>query len=345
MQIVYSDRHRAQEGRAELIDGQLLPCFEKPERAELVLEAVSAADIGPVVAPSEHGRAPLERIHTPAFLDFLEGAWDEWTAEHGDIDGLPLCWPTRSFRRDGHDRIPDAIDGKLSYYSFDAATPLTAGTWEAASSAVDVALTGVDLLLAGERGAFSLCRPPGHHASADAYGGYCFLNNAAVAAEALRDGGVAKVAVLDVDYHHGNGTQVIFEARSDVVFASLHGDPRQEYPYFLGYEDEQGTGEGLGASRNFPLPWGTGFDEWSSALDEACRWIDGHGAEVVVVSLGVDTYEGDPISQFRLATTDFPEVGRRIAALGRPTLFVFEGGYATEALGVNVTGVLAGFAG
>jgi acetoin utilization deacetylase AcuC-like enzyme len=341
MKTVYSDRHRAQDGRAELIDGQLLPCFEKPERADLVLAAVRSAGIGPVLEPSAHGRAPLERVHTPAFLDFLEGAWDEWVAEHGDIDGLPLCWPTRSLR--GRDRVPDAIDGKLSYYSFDAATPLTAGTWEAASSAADVALTGVDLLLAGEPAAFSLCRPPGHHASTDAYGGYCFLNNVAIAAQALRDGGVGTVAVLDVDYHHGNGTQVIFEDRSDVVFTSLHGDPRQEYPYFLGYEDEHGTGDGTGANRNFPMAWGTGFGEWSGALDEACRWIGGHGAEAVVVSLGVDTYVGDPISQFRLATGDFPAVGARIAGLGLPTLFVFEGGYATEALGVNVTGVLAGF--
>jgi acetoin utilization deacetylase AcuC-like enzyme len=259
---------------------------------------------------------------------------------HGDIDGLPLCWPTRAFG----DRVPEAIDGKLSYYSFDAGTPLTAGTWDAATAAVDVALTGVELLLAGERSAFALCRPPGHHASADAYGGYCFLNNAAIAAQALRDGGLETVAVLDVDYHHGNGTQLIFDSRADVVFASLHGDPRQEYPYFLGYEDEHGSGDGLGATRNFPMPWGTGFDAWSAALDEACRWIDGHRAEAVVVSLGVDTYAGDPISQFELASTDFPAVGARIAAMGRPTLFVLEGGYATEALGTNVVGVLSGYA-
>jgi acetoin utilization deacetylase AcuC-like enzyme len=341
MRTVYSDRHRAQDGRAELIDGQLLPCFEKPERADLVLAAVRHAGLGPVVEPTAHGRGPIEKVHSPAFVDFLEHAWDEWRAVHGDIDGLPLCWPTRSFG----DRVPDAIDGKLSYYSFDAGTPLTGGTWDAACAAVDVALTGADLLLADDRAAFSLCRPPGHHASADAYGGYCFLNNAAIAAQALRDGGVGKVAVLDVDYHHGNGTQAIFDARADVVFASLHGDPRQEYPYFLGYEDEHGRGDGLGATRNFPMPWGTDFETWSAALDEACRWIDGHAAEAVVVSLGVDTYEGDPISQFRLASADFPAVGARIAALGRPTLFVLEGGYATEALGTNVVGVLTGFTG
>jgi acetoin utilization deacetylase AcuC-like enzyme len=338
---VYSDRHRAQAGRVELIDGQLLPCFERPERADIVLDAVRGAAFGPVIEPTRHGREPLERVHTPAFVDFLEHAWEEWTVEHGDIDGLPLCWPTRAFG----DRVPDAIDGKLSYYSFDAGTPITAGTWDAASAAADVALTGVDLLIGGDAAAFSLCRPPGHHATADSYGGYCFLNNAAIAAQALRDGGVERVAVLDVDYHHGNGTQAIFETRSDVVFASLHGDPRQEYPYFLGYEDEHGRGDGLGATRNFPLPWGTGFDAWSGALDEACRWIGGHGVGAVVVSLGVDTYEGDPISRFRLATTDFPEVGRRIAGLGRPTLFVFEGGYATDALGPNVRGVLEGFTG
>jgi acetoin utilization deacetylase AcuC-like enzyme len=339
VKTVYTDRHRAQAGRAELIDGQLVACFEKPERADLVLDAVVAAGLGQVVEPTLHGRAPIERVHTPAFLDFLEHAWEEWTAVHGDIDGLPLCWPTRGFG----DRVPDAIDGKLSYYSFDAGTPLTAGTWDAATAAVDVALTGADLVLGGERSAFALCRPPGHHASTDAYGGYCFLNNAAVAAQAMRDRGAARVAVLDVDYHHGNGTQAIFEARSDVVFASLHGDPRQEYPYFLGYADEHGTGEGEGATRNFPMAWGTGFEEWSAALDEAGRWIEGHRPDVLVVSLGVDTYVGDPISQFRLATSDFPAVGRRIATLDRPTLFVFEGGYATDALGANVTAVLSGF--
>jgi acetoin utilization deacetylase AcuC-like enzyme len=225
----------------------------------------------------------------------------------------------------------------------DAGVPVTAGTWVAAQAAADVALTGAQRLLEGAPAAFALCRPPGHHAATAAMGGYCYLNNAAIAAQYLVDYGRPKVAVLDVDYHHGNGTQVIFEDRADVVFASLHGDPRQEYPYFLGYEDEHGTGEGTGANRNFPMAWGTGFDEWSGALDEACRWIDGHGAEAVVVSLGVDTYEGDPISRFRLATGDFPAVGARIAALDRPTLFVFEGGYATEALGANVTGVLAGF--
>ena len=175
MRTVYSDRHRAQDGRAELIDGQLLPCFEKPERADLVLAAIRDAGLGPILEPTAHGRDPIERVHSSAFVEFLEHAWDEWTAVHGDIDGLPLCWPTRAFG----DRVPEAIDGKLSYYSFDAGTPLTAGTWDAAAAAVDVALTGADLLLAGERAAFALCRPPGHHAGADFYGGYCFLNNAA----------------------------------------------------------------------------------------------------------------------------------------------------------------------
>jgi acetoin utilization deacetylase AcuC-like enzyme len=336
---VYSDRHRSQAGRVELIDGQLLPCFEAPERAEIVLAAIRGGDLGDVVDPTLHGRGPLTAVHDPALVDFLERAWDEWSAVHGDTDALPLCWPTRGLRH----LAPDAIDGKLSYFSFDAGTPITAGTWDAVTAAADVALTGADLVLGGDHAAFALCRPPGHHASRDVYGGYCFLNNAAVAAQALRDGGAQRVGVLDIDYHHGNGTQAIFEARADVVFVSLHADPRVEFPYFLGHADEVGVGAGEGATRNLPMPWGTGFDRWSEALDEACRWLEEHQVDVLVVSLGLDTFDGDPISRFRLQTTDFPSVGACIARVGRPTLFVLEGGYATDALGANALGVLAGF--
>src|SRR5690606_18491167 len=231
----------------------------------------------------------------------------------------------------------------LGYYSFDAGTPITAGTWQAVQSSVNVALSGQRRVEAGERAVFALCRPPGHHAAADFYGGYCFLNNAAIAAQAFRDSGAERVAILDVDYHHGNGTQAIFYRRGDVFFASLHGHPAQEYPFFLGYEDETGEGPGEGCNANFPLRWGTGFDRWSEALEEACRRIESYGAEALVVSLGVDTYKDDPISRFRLEQADYPTIGRRIARLGLPTLFVMEGGYAVEEIGINAVGVLTGF--
>jgi hypothetical protein len=185
MKTVYSERHRLQDGKAELIDGRLLPCFEKPERAELIIARVRAVGLGEVVAPQEHGLEPLRRVHGDDFLRFLEHAWDQWVAAHGAYDALPLCWPTRGLRQ----IEPDSIDGKLSYFSFDAGTPITAGTWQAARSAADVALTGAELIAGGaERAVFALCRPPGHHAARDCYGGYCFLNNAALAAQALRGG-------------------------------------------------------------------------------------------------------------------------------------------------------------
>jgi acetoin utilization deacetylase AcuC-like enzyme len=339
VRTIHSDRHRSQAGRVELIDGQLLPCFEAPERAEIVVAAVRESGLGDVIEPVLHGREPLEAVHDAALLDFLERAWGEWSEVHGDTDALPLCWPTRGLRH----VQPDAIDGKLSYYSFDAGTPITAGTWDAITAAADVALTGADLVLGGERAVFALCRPPGHHASRDVYGGYCFLNNAAIAAQKLRDGGAARVGVLDIDYHHGNGTQTIFESRADVLFVSLHADPRVEFPYFLGHAEETGVGEGEGATRNLPMPWGTGFDRWGDALDDACRWLHDHRVDALVVSLGLDTFDGDPISHFTLATSDYPAVGARIARLGLPTLFVLEGGYATHALGTNAVGVLAGF--
>jgi acetoin utilization deacetylase AcuC-like enzyme len=337
---VYSDRHRRHHAKGELIDGALRPPHERPERADLVLAAVQAAALGPVVEPTEHGLAPLARVHDGRFLAFLAEAWALWQAEHGDVtDALPLAWPSRRMRQ----LEPEAIDGRLSYFSFDAGSPIMAGTAEAVWASADVALSGADLLLAGERASFSLCRPPGHHAASDLYGGYCFVNNAAAASQALRDGGMERVAVVDVDYHHGNGTQDVFWERGDVLVCSLHADPRQEYPYFSGYADERGDGDGDGANRNYPMRWGTRAPEWFMALDDALAQVRAFAPDAVVVSLGVDTYRDDPISRFELDTSDYPVLGARLADLGLPTLFVMEGGYAVDAIGANVTGVLTGF--
>lgn len=340
MITVYSDDHRLQHGAAELNEGRLVPCFEQPRRADLVLARVREASLGPIVAPEEFGLGPVRRVHADDFVDFLSAAWDEWRAAHGDIDALPFTWRAPGMRR----QLPGHIDGKLGYYAFDAGTPITAGTWRASRAAANVALAGARLILAGQRVAFALCRPPGHHAGRAYYGGYCFLNNAAIAAQALRDAGARRIAVLDVDYHHGNGTQDVFYDRGDVFFASLHADPAQEYPYFLGYADETGAGAGEGCNANYPLPWGTGWDLYAEALDAALARIAAFGAQALVVSLGVDTFRGDPISRFLLDGHDYGAMGRRLAAPGLPTLFVMEGGYAIEAIGVNAVNVLQGFA-
>lgn len=323
------------------MDGQMLPPFEMPQRAEMVLQQVHKAGLGNVITPHEFGIEPILRVHDEGYISFLQTAWEQWVAEHSDgCDALPLNWAVRTMRSD---RIPEVIDGKLSYYSFDAGTPITAGTWSAITASVNVALTGQKLVTDGAHSAFALCRPPGHHAARDLLGGYCYLNNAAIAAQAFRDAGANRVAVLDVDYHHGNGTQAIFYNRADVMVLSIHGHPSQEYPYFLGYEDEIGVGAGEGFNHNYPLRWGIPWAAYEEALVDAVKRLQTYAPDALVVSLGVDTFEHDPISRFHLTQTDFPKIGRAIARLGVPTLFVMEGGYAVEEIGINVVNVLLGF--
>ena len=212
-------------------------------------------------------------------------------------------------------------------------------------SAAQVALTAQAAIQNGAHSAFALCRPPGHHAASDLMGGYCYLNNAAIAAQAFIDQGRRKVAILDVDYHHGNGTQSIFYTRDDVLFTSIHGHPEAEFPFFLGYEDERGEGAGEGFNFNYPLAAGSAWERWSEALELACIEIERYDADVIVVSLGVDTFKNDPISQFKLDSPDYLRMGERIARLGKPTLFVMEGGYAVEEIGINAVNVLEGFEG
>jgi acetoin utilization deacetylase AcuC-like enzyme len=278
-------------------------------------------------------------VHSAAYLDFFEGAWARW-AEHGrDGDLMPYTWPARTLRA----VVPVSLHGQLGYYSFDGGAPITAGTWRAAYSAAQVALTAQAAIQNGAHCAFALCRPPGHHAASDLMGGYCYLNNAAIAAQAFLDQGRKKVAILDVDYHHGNGTQSIFYERSDVLFTSIHGHPEAEFPFFLGYADELGEGAGEGFNFNYPLAAGSAWDRWSAALELACTEIEGYDADVLVISLGVDTFKNDPISQFKLDSPDYLRMGERIARLGKPTLFVMEGGYAVEEIGINAVNVLEGF--
>lgn len=341
MLIIHDERHRRQNGRFEFNDGGMVPCHETPQRAEIVLARVRETGAGPVVGPTAHGDAPIGRVHSADYLEFLSTAWDAWVEEHGDArDALPLNWIGPGMRRKHR---PLNVDGRLGWHSFDAGTPIVAGTWEAARAGVDCALTAADAIRDGADAAFALVRPPGHHAGRDFLGGYCFLNNAAVAAQYLLDRGASRAAILDVDYHHGNGTQEIFWERNDVLFLSLHADPIHEFPYFSGHADEIGEGPGEGFNVNLPLPWGTDWATYAEALAHARRRVGAFGPDVLVVSLGADTYERDPISRFRLTSGDFTRLGAAIKAFGRPTLFTMEGGYAAAELGTNIVNVLTGF--
>ena len=230
MLTVFSDKHALRDSRTELYGGELVPPFECPVRAEYVLQRVRDVGLGEIVAPTSFDIEAVTRIHDPSFIRFLETCWSDWQATGYKGEAIPTCWPARGMQQ----RIPDHIDGKLGYYSLAAETAICNGTWEAARASVDVALSAQAALRDGAREAFALCRPPGHHAASDMYGGYCFINNAAVAAQAFLDQGASRVALLDVDFHHGNGSQAIFYNRSDVMFLSLHGDPRDAFPHFLG---------------------------------------------------------------------------------------------------------------
>jgi acetoin utilization deacetylase AcuC-like enzyme len=338
---VFTEEHLLRNAKTELYGGRLVPPHECPERAEIVIERVRTLRLGEIMAPSRFGLAPVLKVHDPAFVDFLQSAWTEWAATGNQGEAIPDCWPARRMTQ----RCPAGITGKLGYYAMAGETSITAGTWEAARAAADVAVTAASHIQRGARGAFALCRPPGHHAARDLYGGYCFLNNAAIAAQYLRDRGAARVAILDVDFHHGNGTQDIFYDRADVLYVSLHGDPAHAFPYFSGYADETGVGPGTGFTMNLPLPPGSGFSAWSQALTSALDRIRRFGPDALVVSLGVDTFEQDPISFFRLKSEDFSTYGAMIGACKWPTLFVFEGGYAVAEVGVNAVNVLTGFVG
>jgi len=348
MLTVHNPLHHLHQDRQEMFRGRLVPCHETAARLDHVLAELRGRALGPVQepdVPASELDAALARLHSPRYLHFIEHAWDEWVAldpANAALDALPSVWPAPGMR---FDVLPDSFAARMGIFSFDAGTPLTAGSWAAARAGAACAISAARAVAAGARSAFALSRPPGHHAGADFFGGYCFLNNAALAAQALRDSGHERVAVLDVDYHHGNGTQAIFDERADVLTVSIHGDPRTEYPFFLGHADERGTGAGLGFNHNLPLPRGTGFARWREALHTGLEHVRGFGAQALVVSLGVDTFEGDPISGFTLKSADYLQVGRDIAGAKLPTVFVFEGGYAVAEVGVNTVNVLEGFAG
>lgn len=328
MRCFWDERQRAHKPAGEFFNGAMHPAAEHSGRVDAILAA-----IGQTETPTDQGVEPLLRVHSADYLDFLRTAHDQWRAAGREGDAFPYTFPVVGRRHLTLNRI----DALLGQYSFDTSTPIAEGTWEASYWAAQTALAATDAVVGGERSAFAFCRPPGHHAGADYLGGYSYLSNAAIAAGHAVAAG-RRVAILDVDYHHGNGTQDVVSGREGIAFASIHADPATDYPFFWGHADES-----RGNILNLPLPRGTDWSAYQPALTQALDWIEPHRPDLLVVSYGADTYEGDPISHFRLKTSDYAPMARRIASLGLPTVVVMEGGYAVEALGANVAEFLSGF--
>jgi acetoin utilization deacetylase AcuC-like enzyme len=346
VRCVYSSAHRLHDPDTEVQYGVPMAMYEVPARAEGIRDALETDGGYKFEAPTDHGVKPIEAVHEPAMVRFLREAWSAWRTEHA----TPAAYPDTILHpalREGMApaREPASPLGRLGYWCWETMNPIVPGTYEAARKAVDVALTASDLVLAGDPAAYGLCRPPGHHAPRAAFGGYCFFNNAAIVAERIVRATQEPVAILDVDYHHGNGTEQIFYSRGDVLYVSLHGHPDRAYPYFLGYEDETGTGDGRGANLNLPLPAGCRDELYLETLDRALEAIAAFGGSIVVISLGIDTYGQDPICDFALTTPVYHETGLRVAALGRRLVILQEGGYFVPKLGENVRQWLRGVEG
>lgn len=320
---------------------------EVPERATVIREAL--CDAGAVLQhATDHEDRALTAVHDQALVEHLRTVWEQWEsvgfpAEHDRRRVVPYLFPTAGLLEGLPCLPPSALHGRLGMFCYDTMTLIGPGTWTAARAAADAALTAADLILSGTRVAYALCRPPGHHAGPRAYGGSCYLNNAAIAAQFLRDGGVERVAIIDIDAHHCNGTQAIFYQRPDVFVGSLHIDPGAGwFPHYVGFRHEHGDGPGVGANCNIPLPPGTSDADWLDAVESLCADARRHGAEAVVVSLGVDAAVCDPESPLAVSAAAYRGAGQRIAALA-PALVVQEGGYHLPTLGTLVVETLSGF--
>lgn len=337
MKAFFDDRQWRHDPKHFMANGAILPNPEQPERINRLRAGAEAAGCR-FETPGDHGLGPIAAIHTAEYLAFLETIYPRWQR----IDGageevIPNIHPAS--RRDGY---PKSALGQAGYHQTDTACPIASGTWEAAYWAAQSAISGADCLLDGATSCYVLSRPPGHHAFADLAGGFCFLNNSAIAAERLRAAG-CRPAILDVDVHHGNGTQGIFYRRADVLTVSIHADPVRFYPFFWGHAQERGEGAGLGYNLNLPLARGTGDDDFLATLDTGLRRIHSFGADTLVVALGLDASIDDPFKGLAITSEGFARIGAAIAGLGLPTLFVQEGGYLCDALAANLTQTLSGF--
>ena len=342
MITIHADDHRLHSGLLFARGDAWEPSSECPERADNVLTTLRDENYGSLIDPRTFDDESILRIHAPDYVQFLENVWADW--EQSDEVGSNAR-PDTFVYPGMRPADTECVMGKLGRYSFDAGSPFVAGSWQAIRTSANIALTGAALIDEGESRAFALCRPPGHHATANYCGGYCYLNNSALAAQYLLDAGAERIAILDVDYHHGNGTQTIFYERDDVMTVSLHADPSLEYPFFIGYADEHGAGRGEGFNHNYPMPFGTDWQRYAAQLAEGLAKVRRYGPDVVIAGLGLDTFVDDPTTFFAIETDDFGRMGEAIASLGLPTLTVLEGGYSVEHIGHNTLAFLRGLEG
>ena len=339
MKVFYSEQHRQHQPPFEVFDGGVrVPYLENSDRMDRILGSLRSVKWADIIEPLDFGLDPILAVHDKEYLDFLASAWTEWLASN-PTDSSTLIPATFALRR--QPQKPKSLLGLAGYYIMDLSACIVEGTYQAALSSANSALSAAEAVADGERVAFALCRPPGHHAGKDYAGGYCFINNASVAANWLSAKG--RVAVLDIDYHAGNGTQDIFYARDDVLTISIHADPDFEYPHFVGFADERGKGRGFTFHQNFPLPKGTGDAEYLQTLDKAISLLDGFKPSYLVVSAGMDIYADDPLGTIKVTTEGIGMIGKRIASMHLPTVIVMEGGYANEMLGKNILALLSAF--
>jgi acetoin utilization deacetylase AcuC-like enzyme len=342
MHVLFSSQHRGHATRPAM-PGYADRYDEVPQRVDAILAGLRAAGLGPVAEAWDHGLAPVLAVHETALVDFLRQAY---AGSRGSLPGeLPLL-PDGYFAVRGSRRRPAGWQQQAGYYAIDRDCPIVAGTWDAAYWSAQTALSAADRVLAGQAAAYALCRPPGHHASAGQYGGYCYLNNAAIAARHLQGRGRARIAIVDIDYHHGNGTQEIFYTDPTVLTCSLHADPDEEYPYFWGGAAELGDGPGHGYDRNWPLPAGIDDAGYLAALDEALALVAGFDPAFLIIAAGFDLVQGDPSATtrgFNVTLEGLAEIGRRLAGLGLPTVIVQEGGYQLDLLGAMTVRFLKPF--
>lgn len=338
MKAFLDPRQCAHDPQFYLSSGAIVANPEKPARVDILSAGAEAA--GCIFElPEDHGLGPIAALHTAEYLTFLRTIYTRWQRiEGGSAEVIPNVHPASRT-----DSYPLSAVGQAGYHMADTSCAIAADTWEAAYWSAQTALSGAAAIAGGARAAYALCRPPGHHAFADLAGGFCYLNNSAIAAQAFLDAGL-RPAILDVDVHHGNGTQGIFYTRGDVLTVSIHADPARFYPFFWGHAQERGEGAGLGANLNLPLPRRTGEDGYMKALDKALDRIDAFAADVIVVALGLDAHEDDPFQGLAITTEGFRAIAARVASLGRPLLLVQEGGYVSDALGANLTSFLSGIA-
>jgi acetoin utilization deacetylase AcuC-like enzyme len=339
MRAYFAEEQKRHDPSFFLSSGAPQPNPERPERVERLLSGARAAGLE-ITRPATHGLAPIAAVHTPEYIDFLSRIYERWQRIEGaSAEVIPNIHP---LARSG--AYPASAVGQAGYHMADTSCPISSDTWESACWSAWTAASAADCLRDGVQSAYALCRPPGHHAFRDVAGGFCYFNNAAIAAERLRRA-AARVAIVDVDLHHGNGTQGIFYARSDVLTVSIHADPVRFYPFFWGHADERGEGPGLGYNLNLPLPRKTTDFGFLDALATAQRRVEAFAPDALVVALGLDAYEGDPFGGLSVSTSGFARIGEALGRLRLPTVIVQEGGYLCDALGDNLTAFLTGFAG